>query len=232
MFSYYGSKSKIVKYYPKPRYNKIIEPFAGSARYSLLYFENDIVLYEKSNFIYDIWMFLKNASKQDILNIPILKIGTDIRTLSITGYELNFMRFFIGQGLPAPQWIVSSMCTEINQKRTRNRIAKDLYKIKHWQINLGSYEQVENEMATWFVDPPYQFGGHKYLESNKHIDFTQLAKWCKSRNGQTIVCENTKSNWLPFKPMTEMHGTMFKTTEAIWSNLETAYDYEQMSLAI
>ena len=30
MFSYYGSKSKIVGYYPKPEHNKIIEPFAGS----------------------------------------------------------------------------------------------------------------------------------------------------------------------------------------------------------
>jgi site-specific DNA-adenine methylase len=36
MFSYYGSKSKIVKYYPCPAHDKIIEPFAGSARYSLL----------------------------------------------------------------------------------------------------------------------------------------------------------------------------------------------------
>ena len=31
MFSYYGSKSKIVDYYPPPKHKKIIEPFAGSA---------------------------------------------------------------------------------------------------------------------------------------------------------------------------------------------------------
>ena len=30
MFSYYGSKGKIVDYYPPPKHKKIIEPFAGS----------------------------------------------------------------------------------------------------------------------------------------------------------------------------------------------------------
>jgi hypothetical protein len=57
-----------------------------------------------------------------------------------------------------------------------------------------------------------------------------LAEWCKERNGQAIVCENTKATWLPFKPMKEMQGTMFKTTEAIWSNHKTNYDAIQQTL--
>jgi len=51
-----------------------------------------------------------------------------------------------------------------------------------------------------------------------------------SRNGQVIVCENTKADWLPFKPMVEMQGTMFRTTEAIWSNQRTNYDAQQTTL--
>ena len=47
MFSYYGSKSKLVDYYPPPKFDKIIEPFAGSARYSLKYWQNDILLIDK-----------------------------------------------------------------------------------------------------------------------------------------------------------------------------------------
>lgn len=35
MWSYYGTKKKIAKYYPSPQYDKIIEPFAGAAQYSL-----------------------------------------------------------------------------------------------------------------------------------------------------------------------------------------------------
>jgi 16S rRNA G966 N2-methylase RsmD len=111
-----------------------------------------------------------------------------------------------------------------------NNIAKQLYKIKHWEIREASYEDLENETATWFIDAPYQFGGHSYKMSNKNINFAELAKWCKSRNGQVIVCENTKANWLPFKPMVDMQGAMFKTTEAIWSNLKTNYDAQQLTL--
>jgi len=89
---------------------------------------------------------------------------------------------------------------------------------------------LENVEATWFIDPPYEFGGHEYKCSNKNIDFDKLAEWCKERNGQAIVCENTKATWLPFKPMKEMQGTMFKTTEAIWSNIPTNFDNVQQSL--
>ncbi len=47
MFSYYGSKSKVVDLYPSPKFGKIIEPFAGSARYSLKYFDRDVLLVDK-----------------------------------------------------------------------------------------------------------------------------------------------------------------------------------------
>lgn len=94
MFSYYGSKSKIVDLYQPPKFDKIIEPFAGSARYSL----------------------------------------------------------------------------------------------KYSKVN------------------------------NKHLDYPSLAEWCESRKGQTIVCENTKADWLPFIPLKEMHGQKYKTTEAVWYN--------------
>lgn len=51
MFSYYGSKSKVVDLYPSPKFGKIIEPFAGSARYSLKYFDRDVLLVDKDVFI-------------------------------------------------------------------------------------------------------------------------------------------------------------------------------------
>lgn len=231
MFSYYGSKSKIVQYYPKPRYNKIIEPFCGSARYSLRYFENDILLIDKYDVIVNTWKWLQQCSTKDVLSLPVMKIGENLDNYNLTDNEKIFMGFIVQQGTTGLRKTVSSFA-EKNIKVQLKNVAEQLFKIKHWTIKLGSYEQIENEQATWFIDPPYQFGGHGYKYSNKHIDYTQLAKWCKSRNGQAIVCENTKSNWLLFKPMTEMYGTMFKTTEAIWSNLETAYDHEQMSLAI
>ena len=71
MFSYYGSKSKIVDYYPPPKHKRIIEPFAGSARYSLKYWQNDVLLVDKYPVIVEVWSYLKNASEADILNVAL-----------------------------------------------------------------------------------------------------------------------------------------------------------------
>ena len=55
MWSYYGSKSKVVDLYPPPKFDKIIEPFAGSARYALKWFDRDILLVDKYPVIVDLW---------------------------------------------------------------------------------------------------------------------------------------------------------------------------------
>ena len=78
MFYYYGRKKQIAKCYPKPNFNTIIEPFAGSAAYSL---HNDnwkkhVILIEKDKKVFDIWDWLINkASEKDIRNLPELKVG-------------------------------------------------------------------------------------------------------------------------------------------------------------
>lgn len=62
MWSYYGSKSKVVHLYPRPEYGKIIEPFAGSARYSLRYFDRDVLLVDKYEVVVRIWKWLQHCS--------------------------------------------------------------------------------------------------------------------------------------------------------------------------
>ena len=73
MFSFYGSKGKIVKKYPKPIYDKINESFAGSARYSLEYHWLDITLIEKYPVLVAIWKYLQQCSPKDILSLPQMK---------------------------------------------------------------------------------------------------------------------------------------------------------------
>jgi 16S rRNA G966 N2-methylase RsmD len=110
-------------------------------------------------------------------------------------------------------------------------LQKTYLKIRHWNIKLGDYKELQNEKATWFIDPPYMFGGeHQYKFGNKNLDFNKLGEWCKSRNGQIIVCENSKADWLDFKPIIKMQGTIHKTTEVIWSNVPTEFDYQMQSL--
>lgn len=232
MFSYYGSKSKIVDYYPPPKHKRIIEPFAGSARYSLKYWQNDVILVDKYEVIIKIWKYLQNANKNDILSLPEPKLG---ETININQFNdegaFLLMSFIIKSGTHAPAYTVCKNRGEEGQiNGIKKSIANQLYKIKHWEIKHCSYNEIENQDCTWFIDPPYQFGGEHYIENTKNIDFAKLSEWCKSRQGQVIVCENTKADWLPFKPMIEMQGTMFKTTESIWSNYPTNYDYVQQTL--
>lgn len=220
MWSYYGSKTKLVKLYPKPVFNKIIEPFCGAAKYSLLHFEKDVHLFDADLNIIKIWQWLQQCSPNDILTLPKFKGGETIKGIKWDCEAQGlFMGYMVGRGLATPQYKVSPFVASEKQYHfdfTYKRIASDLFKIKHWVISYNTYQNIENESATWFIDPPYMFGGQYYRMSNKYIDFGLLAKYCKERKGQLIVCENTKANWLPFTPLRQIQGTLHKTTEAIY----------------
>jgi len=135
----------------------------------------------------------------------------------LSNVEKNLIGFCINSGSAQPKKTVAKYnCWN----RTKSEIAKNLYKIRHWKVFCGSYLRIKNKQATWFIDPPYQYGGQWYQSSvsNKHINYKKLAIWCKTRRGQTIVCENVKANWLIFKPLIDLQGQLHKTTEAIWTN--------------
>ena len=223
MFSYYGSKSKLLGYYPKPKYGTIIEPFAGSAKYSLKYWRNNVILIEKYDVIYRVWKWLQRCSVDDILKLPILKQGDKLDSFKFDCDEAKlFMGFLSAQGVAKPQNTASYRATTHRPKWIENslkRVSKDIEKIRHWDIKLGDYKDVENIEATWFIDPPYKFGGGSYyVEGNKNIDYSDLANWCLSRRGQVIVCENDKADWLDFVPLKYIKGSRGKTMEAIWIN--------------
>lgn len=228
MFSYYGSKSKVVSYYPVPKYGKIIEPFAGSARYALKYWDREVLLVDKYDVVVDIWNYLKQCSREDILGLPKLTVGTVISDLNISDIERKFLGMIAGIASVSPRNKVSPFAVIQNGRKNKMiAIADNLFKIKHWEIKLGNYTMIENEAATWFIDPPYQFGGgYKFGD----MDFPKLKEWILSRQGQVIACENTKATWMNFKPMKELAGAMGRTTEAIWSNVETQYDFTQQIL--
>lgn len=220
MFSYYGTKKKLAPMYPKPEYGKIIEPFAGAAQYSLLHFENDVLLVDKYDVIINVWEYLKKCSQKDILSLPRFKHGDRILKEECDcedQYEL--IRFLVQEGTvggnKAYQRALNSYETKLKT------IANSLYKIRHWEFKCTDYNEIPNQKATWFIDPPYMYGGHRYKHSNKKIDFDKLAGYCMSREGQVIVCENTKANWLEFTALKSIKGiNNDRTTEAIWTNTE------------
>lgn len=230
MFNYYGSKSKLVNFYPPPKHQKIIEPFAGSARYSLKYWQKDVFILDKNEKVINTWKWLQQCSKNDILKLPKLTKGLDIRTIDLSDNERTFLSFLVASGRPS--YIVTQfMDYDHGNQNVYKKIADKLDCIRHWEIKHGGYDEIKNIEATWFIDPPYMYGGEHYAESNKAINFKILADWCKTRNGQTIVCENTKADWLDFKPLKKIQGAcQTNTVEAIWSNHKTNYDNIQQEL--
>ena len=219
MWSYYGAKKRIAKYYPESKYDIIIEPFAGSAQYSLFgdNWKKQVILIDKYIVIVNLWKWLINVSKEEINDLPLLKENETLNDYPNLKIEAKFLiGFFINSGSAVPKKKVKKF-NSWNEKK-KEYIIKTLEKIRHWKVFHNEYTNIPNKEATWFIDPPYQFGGEHYHSSvnNKHLDFNILGKWCQNRNGQVIVCENDKANWLPFKPLVELHGQKHKTMEVIW----------------
>jgi site-specific DNA-adenine methylase len=227
MWSYYGSKSNIVHLYPSPKFDKIIEPFAGGAAYSLQHFDRDVLLVDKYEVIVKIWKWLQKCSKQDILGLPRLKQGERLSSYKWDCEEARLMMgFIIAKGSFAPRDKAAPGATSRRPNHinfTLKKIARQLDHIRHWKIQHGSYQDIENQEATWFIDPPYVKGGECYPESNKKINYNHLSSWCKDRFGHVIVCENMSAGWMPFYPMVKNAGIKFVTTEAIWSNYPHDY---------
>lgn len=224
MFSYYGSKSKVVTKYPKPIHQRIIEPFAGSARYALEYFWLEVTLVEKYPVVASIWKYLQKCSQKDIMSLPKMKAGESTDNFKFDCQEAKWlMGFIINQGTSAPRKSVSKVFgggkMEQLIERDKKRIADNLHKIRHWKIIQGDYTWLSNDVvATYYIDPPYQYGGEYYHSSvnNKHINYEKLAEWCRSRRGQVIVCENSKADWMDFEYLTDLSGSKNRTKEVIW----------------
>ena len=225
MFSYYGSKSKIAWRYPAPIFQKIIEPFAGAAWYSLLYKERNVLLNEKDPTIFALWHWLINkADPKDILANKDFYAGQDIRGLTLAKEHLWLIGLSINKGSIAPRNIVQKWVCSVKARPNwasqtafrLERVALLIPGIKHWGSRYGTYEDLPNEEATWFIDPPYQHGGSYYKENK--IDYVNLASWCKTRKGQVIVCENDQADWLPFNPLIQTRGQRKVNMEAVWLN--------------
>lgn len=223
MFSYYGSKSKIARYYPVPKYGTIIEPFAGSARYSLLHWENDVYLYDLSPYVAEVWKYLIQASEKDILGLPDVpsKIHIDNFT-QLSQVEKWLIGFEISRAKSKPRKTGHGMNSWSAKKR--ENIAANLRKIRHWNVSQRSYADIPvNLQATYFVDPPYietqrrPGNGDRYPHGD-NLNYDDLAAWIKTRNGLVIACEGKGADYLPFE--------FFRLTNAMSNGDTSKFNYE------
>lgn len=210
MFYYYGRKKKLSKHYPQPQFDKIVEPFAGSAAYSLhgSNWEKEVLLVEKDKQVYDIWYWLINeATQKDVDTLPELKKGEKSSELLHIIHCASKMAF-------SYKTITVTEIMARNWEVTRRVFQKDLYKVKHWIIQHSDYTNAPDIEATWFIDPPYQGApGMGYNCSSKSIDYAHLADWVRSRSGEVLCCEGQDATYLPFQQLVELVGVAGKKSK-------------------
>jgi hypothetical protein len=200
-FSFYGSKWQLGPLYPVPKYDKIVELFAGSAGYSLAYSEREVVLCDVDPIIVGVWDFLIRAKPQEILRLP--AVVEDVDPLKIPEEAKALIGFWLGRCLSAPRKIASAWNRTLKWPTCfwgpsiRERIARQVDAIKHWRVLRKSWEEVYSRPCTWFIDPPYERQGRFYRYSD--VDFAALGAFAKEAPGQVLVCENEGATWLPFQ---------------------------------
>lgn len=214
-FYYYGAKNKLALRYPAPKHDTVVEPFAGSAAYSLAYPHLKICLVDKDPQICGIWDYLIKATEADVLALPDLPQDGRVEDLHVC----QEAKWLIGMNLaaanqnPRNKWTswawaklneTSTMRSQVWSQECRQKIADQQRYIRHWKIVCCGYDNIPPINATWFVDPPYQVAGKHYKHGAKTVDFSALGNWCRSLPGQVIVCEAAGADWLPFEPFAEI----------------------------
>ena len=153
MFSYYGTKKKLALLYPAPKYDTIIEPFAGAAGYSLLYPEKTVLLYDTNPKICAIWEYLIGATEQDIIALPDVITGQKVTDFNLSPAQQWLIGFCINPGSTCPKITATQRAKWPSYKLA---ISKMVGSIKHWKIMNSSYISIPNQEVTWVVDLPYQ----------------------------------------------------------------------------
>ena len=221
-FSYFGGKFMRSRHYPAPRYDVVVEPFAGAAGYSVRHqLGRKAILLDTSPFVAGVWRYLIAASPSDILALPLMEPGQSVDDLSVCQEARWLLGFWINQGSAVPKKTMGGRASNSVfgtwGEKPRARLAAQVPLINAWECHEADYTEAPDAEATWFIDPPY--ASHPGHYPGGAPDFSALAAWCRSRRGQALVCETSGADWLPFRPITTVAGASHRiTTEMLWTN--------------
>jgi 16S rRNA G966 N2-methylase RsmD len=206
-FTFFGGKWRAAPRYPQPLHDVVIEPFAGSAGYAVRNYTRAVVLVERDPVIAALWRYLIRVRPAEISKLPIDVV--DARVLKVCPEARALIGFWLNKGTNATCHTPSKWMRDHAKEGTRlntywgagvrARIATQVEHIRHWRIIEGDYTRAPARKATWFIDPPYEASGTRYVCRVEDINLSALAQWSRARKGQTIVCENVGAKWLPFK---------------------------------
>jgi site-specific DNA-adenine methylase len=232
IFPFYGSKWRDAKRYPAPQPSlrtgrtAVVEPFAGSAGYSLWHAPDKVLLIDADPIIVGVWEYLIAVTAEEILALPDLEPGQSTDDLALPQEARWLIGFWLNRGSASPKKTQTAFSrrTERAQlvwsERARQRIVGELDGIRHWKVRLGSYEDCPTPTGgvTYFVDPPYVDKG-RYYRIN-HVDHDAIGRWActlpATAPDQTIVCEQEGADWLPFETLATIKSTKGTSAEVVW----------------
>ena len=234
-FTYFGGKWRAAKHYPAPSHATIIEPFAGAAGYSLRHPAKNVILNDLDPVIAGTWDYIIRAPEAEILALPLYDGTWDTTDDLALPQEARWLiGWWLAKGSARARKKPSTWVRDMETpgengwgEGVRARIAAQQRHVRHWIITNRDYGALPDMEATWFVDPPYTEAGREYKHGAQGIDFPALAGWCRSRSGQTVVCENSGADWLPFREFRDIKGTAGPrrsgvSKEVIWTSEEAA----------
>jgi site-specific DNA-adenine methylase len=235
VFYFYGGKRRLARLYPPPKYNVVVEPFAGAAAYSVTHLMpsntrqplDKVILIEKDKRVYDTWVRLLAMEVDEVLGYPIPRAGE--RTS-----DFLVMTSAASNRIARQKAMVVTTRMPAVLERMFRQIANVLPHVKgRVEIIHGDYTEAENIEATWFIDPPYHVGsraqqrGMGYAEgcNSASLDYESLGAWCRSRQGQKIVCEQEGADWLDFQHLRHARNSIGKkSAEVVWIDPAPARD--------
>jgi len=224
---YYGGKWRAAPRYPAPKYGTIVEPFAGAAGYALRYADRKVILVERYHVVAEIWRWLIGAKPSDVRAIPEVDDVNDLPSWVpqgarwLVGFSMNTAASTPRRTLSAGRRDLRALHRQFEGWTTalRDRVARQVTKIRHWKVIEGNYTKAPDIEATWFVDAPYEGRpGSHYTHGSARLDYARLATWCRNRSGQAIVCEAAGATWLPFVSIGDANAMHRRqSSEAIWT---------------
>jgi site-specific DNA-adenine methylase len=224
LFPFYGSKWRDARKYGPPS-GHVIEPFAGSAGYSTYYEPAQVCLIDRDPILVGVWEYLIGASARDILALPDVEPGQDVREMGLAQEAAWLIGFWLNRGSATPKRTRTAFSARTERQqlvwspRARERIASDIHKVDHWKVRLGDFEEARRlGYATYFVDPPYVDKGRHYRMRLDAPDYQRLAGWVRGLPGRWIVCEQAGADWLPFQPLAEIKSTRGSSAETYYTS--------------
>ena len=160
-FSYYGGKYRAAKLYPRPKYHPIIEPFAGSAGYSVYYEPEVAILLDVNPIICEVWNYLIRVNESEILSLPDLEVGQNVSDLHVCQEIKWLIGFWINAANSSPcnipsKWMRDYISRDASwvgsqlfwSDRVRQRLANQVGKIRRWIVRNLSYEAIHTHTHT------------------------------------------------------------------------------------